>query len=75
MAIKYPCRCRIIDPEGEERAVEGGTVILKTPEVSKPKLGRTGTAHKEGHTVRIELDDGGVLMGYECWWEPIADTN
>jgi hypothetical protein len=70
--ISYPCRCRIVDPTGEEVAPG---VIGNAPDVSKPKIGRHGTAYKEGATVRIELDDGGVLMGYECWWEPIADTN
>jgi hypothetical protein len=75
--MKYPTRCRIIDPTGEEVETEAGTLMLNAPDVSKPKLGRHGTAFLEpdGMNVRIELDDGSTLMGYECWWEPIADTN
>lgn len=27
---------------------------------------------QKNHTsVRITLDDGNILWGYECWWEPI----
>lgn len=73
--MQYPCRCRIVDPTGDEREVEGHTFVLNAPEVSKPKTGRLGWAHKEGLTVRIKLDDGSELMGYECWWEPISDLN
>lgn len=74
---KYPCRCRIIDPEGEEVYNDGeNTLVAKTPDVSVPKLGRHGTAYLEPDgNVRIKLDDGSELMGYECWWEPIADVN
>lgn len=76
---KYPCRCRITDPEGEQVAdTETHRVYAaQAPSVSIPKIGRTGWANLEpdGLNVRIKLDDGSELMGYECWWEPIADTN
>lgn len=78
-SIQYPCRCRITDPEGEVVAEDATheAIALANPSVAVPKLGRTGWAHKEpdGVNVRIKLDDGSELMGYECWWEPIADTN
>ena len=68
--ITYPTRCRIIDIAGEE-ILPG--VFAQTPEASRPHVGKTGTATKlpgaEG--VRIVLDDGTVLWGHQCWWEPI----
>ena len=70
MGIRYPTRCKIIDVTGMEVApgLEG-----RTPEVSKPHLGKCGLAEwVEGH-VRITLDDGSVLWGYECWWTPIEE--
>ena len=27
-----------------------------------------------GGTVRITLDDGTILYGYECWWTPIGEN-
>ncbi len=76
---KYPTRCRIVDPEGE-KVFENETheaIALQNPSKAVPKLGRTGMAHlqPDGVNVRIELDDGSELMGYECWWEPIFDVN
>lgn len=71
---KYPCRCRIIDAEGQQIDTPEGTFACKTPDVSRPKIDKTGTAYLEpdGINVRIKLDDGSELMGYECWWEPIS---
>lgn len=67
--MKYPTRCRVIDAEGEE--VFPG-IVAKTPDVSKPHIGKEGLAERinEGN-IRITLDDGSILMGYECWWEHI----
>ena len=66
----YPTRCQIIDIEGTEVWPD---VVARTPEVSRPHIGKCGLAEliDDGWTVRITLDDGSVIMGYECWWKPI----
>lgn len=68
--IKYPTRCKIIDVTGEEvfPGVEGNT-----PDVSKPHVGKEGLAEEHPNGVKITLDDGSILMGYECWWTPIKE--
>lgn len=67
--IKYPTRCKIIDATGEKFA----GYDCKTPEISKPHIGKIGIADKsEGGNVLIKLEDGTILHGYECWWEPIG---
>ena len=71
--IQYPTRCRILDVTGEEvlPGVEG-----RTPDESKPHIGQEGLAELvDDWTVKVTLDDGGVLMGYESWWEPLAPKN
>lgn len=66
--MKYPVRCQIIDVAGVE-VIPG--FLGKTPEVSKPHVGEYGLAERDdAGDVRITLDGGGVLMGYECWWTP-----
>ena len=73
MKINYPTRCRIIDVDGEEFSPG---IIRKTPDVSKPHIGKYGLAEKiDILNVRITLDDGTVLFGYECWWEPLINNN
>lgn len=67
--MKYPTRCKIIDVSGKE--IFPG-IFAQTPEASRPHIGKLGLAEKEGPDVRIILDDGNILMGYECWWEPIT---
>ena len=69
MEIKYPTRCRIIDVDGTGHKV--GPFLSRTPEKSKPHIGKDGLAERVGADVRITLDDGTELFGYECWWEPI----
>jgi len=66
--MKYPVRCRIIDVTNRE--VFPG-IIGNTPEISKPHIGKEGLAEKIGRTARITLDDGNIIYGYECWWDPI----
>jgi hypothetical protein len=66
---KYPTRCEIVDAEGKE-VVPG--ITAKTPEASKPFVGQQGLAERlEDGNVRITLDSGDVLFGYECWWKRI----
>ena len=68
MAIRYPTRCKIIDITGIEifPGIEG-----RTPDESKPYIGKEGLAERVGKDVRITLDDGNVLAGDKCWWEPM----
>jgi hypothetical protein len=76
--MDYPVRCRIVDVTGQE-VVPG--FVRHTPEVSRPHVGKLGWAEKikappDAHSlidyiIRITLDDGTILYGYECWWEPV----
>ncbi len=71
MTIKYPTRCEIVDVTGQEvfPGIEG-----KTPDVSKPHVGERGLAERiDDGNVKITLDNGTVLYGYECWWKPTDD--
>jgi len=56
--MKYPVRCEIIDVTGIEvfPGIEG-----KTPDVSKPHIGKRGLAEKVDGYVRITLDDSNIL--------------
>ena len=66
--IKYPTRCKIIDVTGIEvmPGIKG-----RTPHISKPHIGKKGLAEIIDDDVRITLDDGNILWGYECWWIPL----
>ena len=68
--MNYPVRCVIVDGGGDEIAPG---VVTKTPEISKPHLGKRGLAEDLSDGVRITLDDGNVLWGYDCWWVTEAD--
>ena len=66
-------RCKIVDIAGQE-LLPG--IIAKTPPQSRAHIGKLGTVideEYEGWTVKILLDDGNVLCGYDCWWEEIDD--
>ena len=69
--VEYPTRCRIIDVTGKE--LHG--LPIKTPEPSKLHIGKEGVARlvpaHGGQLVTITLDDGTVLHGHDCWWEPL----
>ncbi len=67
MTIEYPVRCQIIDVFD----VVVGNFQYKTPEVSKPHIGKYGLAEEIEGKVKITLDDGNIIYGYECWWMPI----
>ena len=66
----YPTRCRIIDVTGVEvfPGIKG-----RTPDESKPHIGKEGLAEEARGGVRITLDDSTILWGCECWWEPIEE--
>ena len=68
MAIEYPTRCKILDLTGVE-VFPGFTG--RTPDESKPHVGKEGLAERVGEGVRLTLDDGTILWGDECWWEPM----
>ena len=74
MEITYPIRCEVIDVTGVE--VFPG-VLGKTPEESKQHVGKRGLAERVNDLggVRITLDDGSVVYGYECWWKPIKEDS
>ena len=71
MHINYPIRCEILDVTGQEvfPGFEG-----RTPDESKPHIGKQGLAEEVEDNVRITLDDGSVLWGYECWWKPLNNN-
>ena len=69
---KYPVRCRIVDVVGQKI----GPFELKTPDESKPFIGAAGLAEEipddeMEYRVKITLDEGHVIYGDECWWEPL----
>jgi hypothetical protein len=67
--LTYPCRCKIVDATGIE--VMPG-FMGRTPNISQPHIYQFGVAEKtDGFNVKITLDDGTILMGYECWWTPV----
>ena len=68
--MKYPVRCQIVNADGD--TFHG--IPMKTPEVSRPHIGKTGLAEKIHGNVRITLDDGNIIHGYECWWKPIKEA-
>lgn len=71
--MKYPCRARILDVTGQYIPTKDGHALaLRTPDESRAHIGKMGTAERKRGNVRITLDDGTVLWGYECWWEPVA---
>jgi hypothetical protein len=47
--------------------------MASTPEESIPHIGKEGVADKEDNEwiVKITLDDGHIIYGYECWWIPL----
>lgn len=68
--MKYPQKAKILDVTGIEvlPGIEG-----ITPNESKPHIGKTGIAEEIDDNVRITLEDGSVLWGYECWWKPLGE--
>lgn len=69
--MKYPVRCKIIDVTGMNKNIDGNKFELNTPAISKPHIGKRGLAEKDDCGVKITLDDGTIIHGYECWWTPI----
>jgi hypothetical protein len=77
----YPVRCQIVDPTGyvlKSKTTKGksktlAVITANCPPKTRPHLGKTGKASllKNGY-VKIKLDDGTVLYGYECWWIPLC---
>ena len=73
--ITYPTRCQIVNADGLPL---GGGLVSRTPDESVPHIGKCGLAEYVeaehdywDHDVRITLDDGNVIYGYECWWIPL----
>ena len=69
--MKYPVRCVILDIAGESIGFDELELVAATPEVSKPHIGKHGLAERiDEFDVKITLDDGSIIHGYECWWIP-----
>ena len=75
--IEYPTRCRVMDIEGQSFYDTGLT--MRTPPESRPHVGKEGLAEllpfedaPDETYVRLTLDDGTVLHGWDCWWEPLG---
>lgn len=64
--MEYPIRAKIVDMDGLDYKV--GSFTAKTPQESKPHIGKEGLAEKIDGRVKITLDDGNVIYGDECWW-------
>lgn len=78
----YPTRARIVDVTGEY--LPGTDIGIATPFDSKPHVGKEGLAElvtgvfedaPAYEAVRITLDDGTVLWGWECWWDSIDEAS
>lgn len=64
--MTYPTRCRIVDADGAQIAPG---LQARTPEGSRPHIGKEGLAEDLGDwLIRITLDDGTILYGCDCWW-------
>ena len=70
--ITYPTRCQIVDVDGLDHKV--GPYTARTPTKSHAHIGKQGTAERVSGDVRITLDDGAIIMGFECWWVPINEA-
>lgn len=60
-------RVRIVEPRKDQVRV----AVLLNPE----HIGKEGTIIAlvgDWVSPKIELDDGSIVYGYECWWEPIG---
>lgn len=73
----YPTRARIVNPanypnSAANQFAESIGAELKQPAQAVPHEGKEGLAERTEGGVRITLDDGTILYGYECWWEPIS---
>lgn len=69
--MKYPMRCVIVDIAGKLIDEFNLNIVAATPEISKPHVGKHGLAERiDDWTVKITLDDGNIIYGYECWWMP-----
>lgn len=73
--MEYPTRCKILDIEGEVIDPMFPDITAKTPDVSRSHIGKEGLAERIDGNVRITLDDGNGIWGYECWWIPLPLNN
>jgi hypothetical protein len=81
MSFKVGTRVRLPDVSGKAFPVGDGMAQMRQPHPEK--VGKTGTitgrevagriGGKLFYTPVITLDEGGTVLGSECWWEPIED--
>ena len=70
--MKYPVRCKIVDVTGQEVFPD---IMGRTPDESKPHIGKRGLAERIGGDVRITLDDGEILWGMNAGGNQKAHNN
>ena len=69
MKPRKSIRCVIVTAPPWTTTHDGVAYETATPEQSFPHIGKHGTAeYLDNLIVKITLDDGNVIYGYECWW-------
>jgi hypothetical protein len=71
-AVRYPTRCQVVSVDGGKI----GALPVYTPAESRAHVGKLGTAYRirdrDGcESVVLDLDDGTLLHGSQCWWVPL----
>lgn len=69
MEIKAGTRVQIVKAEG---SMLGGHPLRDPYPEHIGKQGVIAEVSKDDGMPKIELDDGTILFGYECWWLPIV---
>jgi hypothetical protein len=65
-------RCKVIDPRYAE--YPGYSHKFVAPRKSLPHIDKLGYAERgNDNVIKITLDDGNILYGYECWWEEVVE--
>lgn len=73
-------RVRVVSALGQE-VIPGTGLLAADPAAAKPHFGKEGWCDMDAvpfpdtepdyTNPRIELDDGSVIWGYQCWWQQL----